>query len=292
MPKNIIFSISGGIGKSVVATAVVKAIKKKFPNDNLIVITAYPDVFLNNENVYKCLQHGNLSYFFTDYIKNKECIAMMHDPYLEEDYFQNRKHLVQVWCEMFDVPYNGEQPELFLTKREIDFYQKKYVSDKAIMVMQTNGGFNKEMKYSFARDLPSCAVVKIVDHFKDKYNIVHVRREDQIPYANTTPLHATFREILCVTMLSQKRLLIDSFLQHSCMALNLKSTVCWITNSPSVVGYDLHDNILANPFTTKPELKHSFLSEFDIGGNPIEFPYNSEDEIFDVQKIIDSLEKI
>ena len=33
------------------------------------------------------------------------------------------------------------------------------------------------------------------------------------------------------------------------------------------------------------------MSKFNIAGDPVEFPYNSEDEIFDIDKIIASIEK-
>lgn len=291
MSKTNIFQIDGGIGKCVAATGVIKAMKKQYPDENIVVISGYPEVFLNNPNVSKSLQHGNLSYFYTDHVENKDIRLFLHNPYLEVDYVQEKKHLIQTWCEMFGIKYNGEQPEIFINQRELDFFQKKYSSDKPILLMQTNGGATKELKYSFARDLPSNVVLKVIEHFAPKYNIVHVRRDDQIGYQNTTPITASFREIVALSLLSSKRLLIDSFLQHCCAALNLPSTVCWITNSPKVLGYDLHDNILANPYTKTPELRNSFLSKFNIIGDPIEFPYNNEDEIFDVDKIIASLEK-
>lgn len=289
--KNVIFQIDGGIGKCVAATAVLKNIKIKYPNDNIIVISGYPEVFLNNPNVYKSLQFGNISYFFTDYIENKDIELMLNNPYMQKDYVQENKHLIQVWCEMNGLPYNKDIPEVFLTKRELDFYQNKYRSDKPILLLQTNGGASPDLKYSFARDLPTGVVSKVIDAFKSQYNIVHIRREDQIGYQDTTPITASFREILALTLLSSKRLLIDSFLQHACAALNMPSTVCWITNSPKVLGYELHNNVLAKPFTRQPELKNSFLSKFNIIGDPVEFPYNSEDEIFDVNNIIELLKK-
>ena len=49
---NIIFQIEGGLGKSIMATAMVKVIKKRYKNANIIVVTAYPDVFLNNPDVF------------------------------------------------------------------------------------------------------------------------------------------------------------------------------------------------------------------------------------------------
>jgi hypothetical protein len=91
--------------------------------------------------------------------------------------------------------------------------------------------------------------------------------------------------------MSSKRLLIDSFAQHAAAALQLPSTVCWVGNKPEVFGYSLHDNIVANEFTTKPELKNAYLSRFNIAGDLIEFPYYSEDEIFNVDTIIESLSK-
>lgn len=287
---NIIFQIEGGLGKSIMATAVCKAIHKNFPNDDLIVVTAYPEVFINNPNVKTTLQIGNANYFYRDYIEGKEVKLMMHNPYLEASHVKEEKHLIETWCEMFGVEYGGEIPEIFLNNREIEFYQKKYQSDKPIFMMQTNGGAPSELKYSFARDIPSCVVSEIIEHFSPNYNIVHVKREDQIGYANTNPILAGYREVFALSLMSSKRLLMDSFLQHACAALNLPSTVCWITNSPEVFGYSCHDNILANPQTVTPELKYSYIQKFSITGEPIQFPYRNEAEIFDAKKIIESLE--
>jgi hypothetical protein len=290
MPKNIVLQIDGGIGKCIASTALIKATKKQYPSDNIIVISGYPEVYLNNPHISKSLQFGNLNYFFTDNIENKDVKLMLHNPYLEVDYVQEKQHLIKTWCEMFGIQYNGEMPELYINKRELDFFQNKYKSDRPILLMQTNGGANADLKYSFARDLPSSVVVKVIDHFLSTHNIVHIRRDDQISYDKTTPISAPFREILALAMLSSKRLLIDSFLQHACASLNLPSVVCWITNNPKVLGYEMHNNILCNPFTRTPELRNSVYGKFNIGGEPIEFPFNSEDEIFNVDKIIASLE--
>ena len=288
---NIIFQISGGLGKSIMATAVCSAIKKKYPEANLIVVSAYADVYLNNPNVHRAYNFGGFSYFYDEFIDGKEFKIFANDPYLETAHVKQNEHLIKTWCEMFDVPYNGEQPELFLTEREKQFYENKFVADKPVMVIQTNGGAQTEHKYSWARDLPSTTVVKIIEHFKDEYYIAHIRREDQLGYEHTIPVTDSFRGLCILLSLSSKRLLIDSFAQHAAAALNLPSTVCWIANKPKVFGYELHDNIQSNPFTNKPELRNAYLSKFNIAGDLIEFPYNSENEIFNVEAIIESLSK-
>lgn len=290
---NIIFQIDGGIGKNIMATAVCKAIKNQYPNDKLIVVTAYNDVFINNPNVDRCFNFGNLSYFHEEYIDGKEVKLCLQDPYRQTDFLKREKSLIQIWCEMNLIKYNGETPEIFLTEREKSFYSKQFVTEKPLFVMQTNGGAeNQGHKYSWARDIPSKNVQEIIENYKNDFTIAHIRREDQLGYEFTTPIQGNYRSMVVLIALSSLRLFMDSFAQHTAMALNLPSVVLWIANSPKVFGYFQHKNIVANEFTTKPELVGSYIDKFDISGNLLQFPYNSEDEIFDTQKIIDSLESL
>jgi hypothetical protein len=290
---NIIFQIDGGIGKNIMATAVCKAIKTQYPNDKLIVVTAYNDVFINNPNVDRCFNFANLSYFFEEYVDGKEVKLCLQDPYRQTDFLKREKSLIQIWCEMNFIKYNGETPEIFLTEREKSFYSKQFVTEKPLFVMQTNGGAeNQGHKYSWARDIPTKNVQEIIENYKNDYTIAHIRREDQLGYEFTTPIQGNYRSMVVLISMSGLRLFMDSFAQHTAMALNLPSVVLWIANSPTVFGYFQHKNIVANEFTTKPELVGSYIDKFDISGNLLQFPYNSEDEIFDTQKIIDSLESL
>jgi ADP-heptose:LPS heptosyltransferase len=291
--KNIIFQIDGGIGKSIMATAVCEAIKKQYPKDKLIVISAYPQVFLCNPHVDKCLVHGNLAYFYQDYIEGKEVIAFLHNPYFETSYIERNKHLIETWCEMFKIEYNGEEPQLYLTQREIDYYSNQFNSDKPIMVIQTNGGAQEQqIKYSWSRDIPMSTAQKVVDAFTNEYNVVHIRREDQIALNNTTPVTGDFRALLVLIKLSKARLFIDSFAQHVAKALNLDSVVCWIANTPKQFGYSNNINILAEKETASPELKNSVFQKYNIVGDFIEFPYENENQIFDADKIIESIKEL
>jgi hypothetical protein len=288
---NIIFQINGGIGKCILATAVCKAIKKKYPESNLIVVSGYPDVFLNNKEVHRSYVFNGLSYFYDEYIDGKDFLIFANDPYLETGHIRQDEHLLKTWCEMFGLEYDGETPSINLTTREVKYFQNKFATEKPIMLLQTSGGAQTDHKYSWARDLPSTVVVKVIEYFKNDYTIVHIRREDQLSYNDTISITDTFRALCVLLTMSTKRLLIDSFAQHAAAALELPATVCWVSNKPEVFGYDLHDNISANKFTNKPELRNAYLSKFNIAGELIEFPYNSEDEIFDTEAIIESLSK-
>jgi ADP-heptose:LPS heptosyltransferase len=291
--KNIIFQIDGGIGKSIMATAVCEAIKKQYPDDKLIVITAYPQVFLLNPHVDKCLTHGNLQYFYQDYVDNKEVVMFLHNPYQETSFISRKKHLIETWCEMFNVKYNNEQPKIYLTQREIDFYSNQFQSEKSLFVIQTNGGgADQQIKYSWSRDIPVSTAQKIINHFAKDYHIVHIKREDQLGLQNTTPVTADFRALIVLIKLSKARLFMDSFAQHVAKALDLDSVVLWVANTPKQFGYANNTNIIANRETTTPELKNSIFSKYNIVGELLEFPFNDESEIFNDDEVIEALTKM
>ena len=286
---NIIFQINGGIGKCVIATAVAEVIKKTYPDCNLIVVSGYPDVFMNNPFVDRAFAFGEHKYFYSDYIDGKDFKLFAHDPYLEAEHITQKEHVIETWCKLFGLEYEEEQPKVYLTDREFKFYSNKYATDKPIMVIQTNGGIEQDLKYSWARDIPHNIAQQVVDKFKFAYTIFHIRREDQISLKDAVSITDNFRAIASVIGMSSKRLFMDSFAQHTATALGLNSTVLWIVNSPIVFGYENNHNIVNNPFTKKPELKNSYLYKFNILGEPIEFPYFNEDEIFNVNDVINSL---
>lgn len=288
----IIFQIEGGIGKSVAATAVCNAINAQYPDDELIVITGHPDVFLCNSGM-KVFNFDDMRYFYEQYIENRDFRIMAHNPYLETAYVQGDTHVIKVWCDMFAIKYNGEQPKLHLTEREFSFYSKEFYSQKPIMVVQTSGGPKEQaIKYSWTRDLPIITAQKVVNAFANEYTIVHLRREDQLPLQNVITLNSNigFRGIAVLIAISQKRLFIDSVGQHVAAALGKPSVVCMLDKMVvNRFGYDIHHNIIANPPTLKPELRHSVFNKYNIAGNPIEFPYNHEDELYNAEQIIEAL---
>lgn len=287
---NIIFTIQGGLGKSIVATAVCKAIKNKYKDCNLIVVTGYPDVFTNLPFVDRVFNYGEETYFYSKYIENQEVLIFNTDPYSYTNHILGREHLIQTWCSIYGLDFNGEFPEISLNVRELNFFHNKYKSDKPIMVIQSNGGGDQQgFKYSWARDIPGHIVQQVINEFHREYKIYHIRREDQLSFENTTQLTDSFKGVAAVIAMSKKRLFMDSFSQHTAAALGLKSTVLWIVNKPEVFGYTGHDNIIANPETIKPDLRNSFLLKYNIIGIPTEFPYRDEHEIFDVDRVIESL---
>ena len=293
--KYSVFHVEGGLGKNIAATAVARCIKNNYPDRDLIVVCSYPEVFLHNPIVEKVYALGNTPYFYKDYIKDKDTYLFKHEPYFTNDHIQKKKSLIENWCSLYNIAYNNEKPELFIPKRISDFVKFKYSRQKPIMLIQSNGGMLKGQTYNYAwtRDMPIDLVEKVVLRFSQNYHIMQVCR-NEFNVLKGFPIEPIFDkmsnlELLSLLLLSKKRLLIDSCLQHAAMALNLPSTVLWIGTSPKLFGYDLHDNIIANPPKNEPKLINSYLFDYNFEGILHESPYMEGEDLFSVEKIINSL---
>ena len=289
---NVIFHIDGGLGKSIMGTAVLNAMRKQYKDDYIIVVTGYPDVFIGNPNANKVLNHGQTNNIHKNYIEGKESKVFVSEPYRESDYITESKHLIQIWCEMYGLTYNGETPELFISNSERQYFEKFYKTGKPIMVIQPNGGaVGQPLQYSWTRDIPQPIIEKVIEHFKDRYSILHIKREDQITYNNTLQALDGFRSIMILISLSSRRLLIDSSSQHIAKALGMDSVVTWVGTNPKVFGYDNNTNILANEPNRIVNTEHSFYSKYQLFEDLSTIPYNDLNDVFDVNEIIRALEK-
>jgi len=290
MIQNVIFLIDGGLGKSIMATAILKVIKKEYKKANIIVITGYPDVFIGNPNVNKVLHQQQAVGLYKSYIENKDTKVFITDPYSTSDFITESNHLLKIWCDIYGLKYNGELPELFLSKGEKEYFAPFYKLDKPIMAIQPNGGaVGQPLKYSWTRDLPASVVNEVVSQFKNDYAILHIKRDDQLVYENTIGALDNWRSIAIMLTMSVKRLLIDSSSMHVATALNLPSVVGWIGTNPFVFGYDIHTNIMANKPTKEVNIESNSFTKHLLYEDLATLPYNEFTEIFDTQRIINSL---
>jgi len=290
---NIIFQVDGGLGKSIMATAMVKVIKTRYKNSNLIVVTGHPDIFLNNPHVSKVYDHNNINGFYLKYIKDQKCKIFVADPYRDGDFILEKPiHLLKTWCKIYDLRYNNEQPELYLTQPELDYFKPYYTTDKPILVIQPNGGpIGLGYQYAWTRDIPDPIISSVIQVYKKSHTIIHIKREDQKIYPDTMQALDGYRSIAILLQLSDKRLLIDSFAQHMAAALNLKSTVCWIGTKPEMFGYKLHDNIKSEPYNNQHSIEQSAYNAYSLSENIHNIPYKDLNDIFDLNKILTSLSK-
>ena len=287
-----IFHIEGGIGKNILATAVVSSLKSADTERNIIIVTAWPQVWFNNPDVYQIYPIGQAANFFKNFIKDKDTKVFRIDPYHHEDYVLNKRHLIDIWCDLCGVKNNGKGPKLYFSPLELEFIKLKIFKGvtKPIFLLHTNGGGAgpNARPYSWYRDLPLQNAQDVVNYFKNDYHIYQIGYEGQNLVEGANKLTLETREILAAPLFCKKRLFIDSFSQHASVALQQKSVVCWIGNKPEVLGYNFHLNVKPNIEPVFDTLHSSYLEDFDIGGNPVQFPYDRL-KLFDSNEIINKL---
>jgi hypothetical protein len=289
--KYIVWHIEGGLGKNVAATALIGSLKDKYPDRKIVICASYPEVFLNHPALYRVYRVGNTQYFYDDFIKDKDTIVFKHEPYFQTNHILRRKHLIENWCDLLGIDYDNQQPVL-----NFNLVQQrtavKWTREKPILVLQTNGGpVGSNLPYSWTRDIPFDVAMLIANKYKDSHHIIQICKESsrQLPNAEIINYSMTAMELFSILIMSDKRILIDSCLQHAAAALNLQSTVLWVGTSPKNFGYVLHNNIIANPPSDTTKLIDAYLFDYSFEGVAHECPYYEINEMFDTTKLLEQL---
>ena len=296
--KYCLFHLQGGFGKHIAATAVAKCIKNNFPDRKLIITGVWTEIYMNLPYVDRVYQYGNTSYYYQTYVDDMDSLLFANEPYFTTDHMNKTLPLVQSWSKMYGLKYDGEMPDVKfnpLQKKTAKEFWPGRANGKPIMVLQTNGGmFNEQRPYLWARDMPVALAQKLVDHYADDYHIFQVTRPscEILDGVEAIKDPMSNMELLSILLNSDKRILIDSCMQHGAAALNLPSVVLWNGTSPKVFGWDMHTNIPAS----KPadfKLPNSVLFDFDFMGKEAEYPYvDEDDEIFDFDKIVEAVDEL
>jgi hypothetical protein len=292
MDKFAIFHIEGGLGKHVASTAVAECIKNNYPDRKLIVVCAYAEVFLNLKFIDRVYKIGMTPYFYNDYIDGKDSLIFKHEPYFTTEHIHKKMPLIENWCKLYNLNYSGEIPSLIFNSKQKQLGINKWTREKPIMVIQTNGGplVNQPYINSWTRDIPVYLSEILVNHYRNDYHIIQICRSGSVAMQGVEVVSDSMpnMELFSLLLVSQKRVLIDSCLQHAAASLGLSSVVLWVGTSPKVFGYNIHTNIVADLPKDIVKLPDSYLFDYSFEGLLHEYP-SLESEIFDPNLIIQKI---
>lgn len=295
-PEFAVFNIEGGIGKHICSTAVVKAYKNNNPSTKIIVVCAWPEVYLGSKDVERVYRLGNVPYFYEDYIYKKDTVVFSQEPYKQTSHIKKQKHLIISWCDMLGIEYNGEVPSLHMNMRETGYLDPELATipkQKPILLFQPFGGPGAQHQsdpYSWARDMHPQVAQEVVNRLKDFYQIIHVcydfhhQLTDVIRYSKVAPKKNLFN----IIRYADRCLFVDSSLQHAAAAMGKPATVVWVATQPEIFGYDIHTNITA-PVQFPQGTIDSYLYDYNFTGAIHECPYDDVAQMFDVNAIVSSL---
>lgn len=295
--KYCIFQVQGGLGKHIAATALAQVIKRTYPDRELICVVAWPELWASLPFVYRAFPLGGTQYFYEEYVDGKDSLIFANEPYFTTTHVNKTHSLVESWCKMYGLEYQGEQPMVKINpeqKKAIrNFYEPKF-EGKPFLMLHTNGGlFTNERPFCWSRDMPIEIATKVAQHFKKSHFIMQITRPSspEIPDVFVRKEQLSNTELVGLVELTDKRLLIDSSLQHAAAAFGLPSTVLWNATSSVIFGHKLHDNIQAKEKPQK-SLPGSYLFDYQFDANENEYPYEDEDmsDLYNLDQIIASLE--
>jgi hypothetical protein len=287
--KNVVWIVEGGLGKNIAATALCQTVKESYPDRRLIMVVSYPEVFLNNPFVDRVYFSGNRPYFYEDFIKDKDTLIFKHEPYHQTGHILRKKHLIENWCDLLSISYTGQTPQIHVNMAQ-KMTHSLWMRDKPTMVLQTNGGplTGQKYGYSWCRDIPFDIAQAIANKYKDEYHIFQVTRPDsqKLQGVEVVDNAMTNMELFAMLVGAQKRILIDSSLQHAAASFNLPSTVLWVGTSPTVFGYKLHNNIVAKEPKGVTKLIDAYIFDYNLDGILHECPYIDVNEMFDINQLV------
>lgn len=289
--KYVVWHIEGGLGKNIAATSIVEDVARKYSDRKLVMVVSYPEIFLNNPFIYRVYRVGMTSYFYEDYIHNKDTIVFRHEPYFQSDHIMRKKHLIANWCDLLGIEYKEQLPKFYPNAIQKNLV-RGFMREKPILLIQTNGGgLNTNIPYLWTRDMPFYVANAVAEKLSRDYHVMQVTRPGcpLIPIAEHVTQQMSNFEQFSIIAASEKRLFIDSSMQHAAAGMGLRSTVLWVGTSPSNFGYRMHNNIVANSPSGTNKLIDSYIFDYSFDGTVHECPYNDVHEMFNVDKILQTI---
>jgi len=213
---NLVFHINGGLGKCIMATAVIRSYKTAYPKSKIVVVSGYPEVFLHNPDVYKNFPFAT-PYLWQDYYGNPDYKVYAHDPYLNVKWIKNfPTHFIKIWCEEMFIPCTQETPLLFFSGPEADELNAMIQVPKPLLVVQSTGGSTPSAR-SWTRNPPPHELEEYLAKYKETHYILHLAVKDTPVLQNIDQRVDSFdrRKAMCLMYFANEVLGIDSYGLHA-----------------------------------------------------------------------------
>jgi len=218
--KNLVLHIQGGLGKVILATAVIRSYKLTYPKAKVVVVSGYPEVFINNPDVHRFYAFDT-PYLWQDYYGNPEYYVCAQDPYSTEAWIKSYNiHLVDIWTDMLGVLSVQREPLLYFSSAEVDELQQMITTDKPLICVQSSGGFNPNQR-SWTRNPSRTELDAYLGNFTQGYYIAHVCLPET-PVLNNVHQRVenlSKRQAMCLMYYANLVIGIDSYAMH-CRAAN------------------------------------------------------------------------
>ena len=247
-----IFILDGGIGDIICSTPMIERARKEFPNKKIIVRTFYPDVYFHNPNVDVLYSANSINDMFEKWVKPlKDYKSILkRDLYNFPTYSMFPGKVSEIWCKLYDIPYDGDNTKLYLTKEEeeesIQFL--KSFDREVILIQPFSSRFigNPGQPLTENKDWFAESWQEVVKELQFSYDIVQVggKNEETIKGVSFNVSGTTnFRQTMALVKNSLTFVTLDSFINHVGPAVGKPGVVLFGRSNPLTFGHDMNSNI-------------------------------------------------
>lgn len=291
MANKCLFVVEGGLGKTVMATAICKRLKEKY--NVVYAVSPYVDVLQACSYVDKAFPLSPLSGgVYEDIIKDEDVDIFWNEPYSEQDFIRKKIHLFNAWCRVCRLEeYTYPMKVTPVLDRIEDVFPSCGIQAKQFVtqhpkfaIIQISGGqsplqvmpeYPNAQEQGLKRNYPIEKANELVALYKEKFPDTEVfqyglanepRIKDtqlvEFPYLTWALIAKSAQYVFCI----------DSSLQHLCASQGVACNVLWAETKPEHFGYDLHRNYIPYVRDSQPYFK-------PLGTSPAIINYISPDEV-------------
>ena len=244
--------LEGGIGDNIMATVMLRNMRKKYPDAEIYICAAWHQVLEGNPNINMLFPAAAPGVFYESFVKKSD-LFYREIPYRRVPGLIT--HTTQQYCDFYDVPFDNNMPEIYVTGSE-DRWAKNYFAQftKPIILFQTQTTFATiETRSETSKDWAFRNWDKLIDLLKEKYQCIQIGGQHEYEVDNAPSLigNTNLRELFALVNNCTAFISSDTVTSHIGAALRKKGVVLWGPTDPKEWGYDLHKNIVAK--TSCPE---------------------------------------
>ena len=236
--------VSGGLGKNIAFTAILKKLHEKFKN-KICISSPWPLVFNQHPSVAKQTPHSasilnDLSFIYYKKYKN----IFYHEPY-NSNFLKGEQHIIDSYAEYYEINDYEKLPDFYINLNLEKKLKQDIIKLNKFILVQFNGSnefsgrdyaYGQEVISQLRKKFPFVSIVNF--GLNEQNNLIGCTRMPNESY-EAFMIYAKY----CSTFIS-----IDSSLMHMCSnkSFNKKGICLWGISSPKQFGYEKNINLLSN----------------------------------------------
>ena len=264
--KRCLVTVEGGLGKSVMLTAILPELKKKY--DEIYVISPYFDVFKSCGFVTDAFPFGQGT-LYQELVLDPDMTILWKEPYSNQKFIKKECHLFDAWAEELGIELTKPAMDYI---PNIDRIREAYpdlvkLADKTkaelgkYIIVQFSGGQSplnlvKDQQGNLPKYNPMVEPLKrnyhkaqeLIDQLKEAYpehKILHFGLPNEPSYEGAVKIEAPYLTYVLLADSADAVICTDSSLQHLATGHCKNITVIWGETRPEHFGYNCNKNVCA-----------------------------------------------